>query len=86
MDEAKCNKWALEGECQINPDWMISNCRKSCRSCVETKVPDKEDKDVEPDDGNFIRLLQWVKNSLPIVALLNIIILSIYVNNYPQYI
>lgn len=58
MDEAKCNKWALEGECQINPDWMISNCRKSCRSCVETKVPDKEDKDVEPDDGNFIRLLQ----------------------------
>ncbi|KAH3844576.1 putative tyrosinase-like protein tyr-3 [Dreissena polymorpha] len=31
----ECDKWAAEGECQINQAWMPDNCRKSCRLCVE---------------------------------------------------
>jgi len=26
-----CKKWALDGECKKNPDWMMHNCCKSCK-------------------------------------------------------
>ena len=29
----ECQGWANSGECRINPDWMIPNCRKSCKKC-----------------------------------------------------
>ena len=28
-----CTRYAAEGECEINPGWMIINCPKSCNSC-----------------------------------------------------
>ena len=28
-----CEKWASEGECESNPDYMNINCRKSCDLC-----------------------------------------------------
>jgi hypothetical protein len=28
-----CEGWAQTGECQRNPGWMISNCRKACQKC-----------------------------------------------------
>jgi ShK domain-like len=33
MDE--CPGWAAQGECTINPDYMLHNCRFSCQTCVE---------------------------------------------------
>ncbi len=30
---SKCGKWAREGECSGNPDWMLPNCPVSCGSC-----------------------------------------------------
>ncbi|KAL4220458.1 hypothetical protein ACF0H5_020859 [Mactra antiquata] len=32
-NEVECKGWADSGECDINPDWMIPNCRKSCNKC-----------------------------------------------------
>lgn len=28
-----CPAWALAGECDINPEFMLYNCPKSCQSC-----------------------------------------------------
>ena len=49
-DLAECEKWAAEGECQINSRWMPENCRKSCHMCNKdinkpTETPDDDDSD-----------------------------------------
>jgi len=31
----QCSFWAKEGECQTNPNYMLSNCMKSCKVCSE---------------------------------------------------
>ncbi len=31
-----CPKWAADGECTINPEYMLYNCSKSCQSCALT--------------------------------------------------
>ena len=28
-----CGYWAGIGECQINPGYMLQNCKKSCNQC-----------------------------------------------------
>nr|XP_027213305.1 zinc metalloproteinase nas-15-like [Penaeus vannamei] len=28
-----CSTWAKDGECEKNPDWMLSNCANSCKNC-----------------------------------------------------
>lgn len=28
-----CKKWASNGECVINPEFMVYNCKSSCESC-----------------------------------------------------
>ncbi|XP_042894037.1 putative tyrosinase-like protein tyr-3 [Penaeus japonicus] len=28
-----CGTWAAAGECERNPDWMVNNCQKSCKTC-----------------------------------------------------
>uniref|UniRef100_A0A0B6ZGJ8 Metalloendopeptidase n=1 Tax=Arion vulgaris TaxID=1028688 RepID=A0A0B6ZGJ8_9EUPU len=28
-----CEKWAVGGECETNPQYMIANCRKACNKC-----------------------------------------------------
>lgn len=32
-DEKSCRKWALEGECESNPEYMREECRASCYAC-----------------------------------------------------
>jgi len=32
-DFNKCAEWAKNGECTINPEWMLYNCKKSCKTC-----------------------------------------------------
>ncbi len=29
----QCPEWAYFGECQKNPGFMTSNCKKSCKAC-----------------------------------------------------
>ncbi len=29
----RCKEWAEWGECKNNPDWMLANCKKSCKQC-----------------------------------------------------
>lgn len=32
-NEDKCPAWALNNQCLVNPDYMLTNCPKSCGSC-----------------------------------------------------
>merc|ERR1740117_2714380 len=34
-DADECEKWAGMGECDNNPGFMRSNCRRSCKLCSE---------------------------------------------------
>ncbi len=34
----KCEFWTQEGECEINPSYMLSNCAKSCGKCDQVLV------------------------------------------------
>lgn len=31
-----CKSWAANGECDINPEYMLYNCKSSCKSCALT--------------------------------------------------
>lgn len=33
-DFAGCGQWAANGECDINPEYMLYNCKSSCKSCA----------------------------------------------------
>lgn len=33
-DYDDCPAWAANGECDINPEYMLYNCKKSCKSCA----------------------------------------------------
>jgi hypothetical protein len=33
-DYDNCPAWAANGECDINPEYMLYNCKKSCKSCA----------------------------------------------------
>ena len=36
LDEDKrCSDWANRGECGRNPQFMLTGCRKSCKSCID---------------------------------------------------
>lgn len=36
-NDQECEDWARGGECEINPSWMIPNCRKACQKCGDDK-------------------------------------------------
>ena len=33
-DHEECEFWAKEGECEKNPNYMLTSCAKSCSVCV----------------------------------------------------
>ena len=35
-DNKGCPEWARTGECKKSPDYMLVNCRKSCKACKGT--------------------------------------------------
>ena len=49
-DDAKCDRWALTGECQLNAVWMKDNCQRSCRACADTQNPDGEDDEKKEEE------------------------------------
>ena len=34
-DNYMCSEWAGMGECNANPAYMLSNCRRACVVCLE---------------------------------------------------
>ena len=32
-ENPKCSTWAKEDQCEVNPGYMLKNCRRSCHSC-----------------------------------------------------
>ncbi len=36
-----CSEWALVGECDSNPNFMLTKCRESCRVCQSERCHDK---------------------------------------------
>ncbi|ESP04972.1 hypothetical protein LOTGIDRAFT_109273, partial [Lottia gigantea] len=35
-NDIECKIWADSGHCEINPEWMTSHCRLSCRKCRDS--------------------------------------------------
>lgn len=42
-DNVQCSFWASEGECKINPNYMLQNCAKSCKECEAFLDPEDHD-------------------------------------------
>ena len=36
--DERCSGWAIQGECSKNPAYMLTTCRKSCKTCKEDKA------------------------------------------------
>ncbi|OEU13236.1 hypothetical protein FRACYDRAFT_155384, partial [Fragilariopsis cylindrus CCMP1102] len=34
-ENENCADWANKGECQNNQQYMLTDCRKSCKSCID---------------------------------------------------
>ena len=52
-NDSLCDKWAIEGECYINPKWMPENCRKSCRMCADQDIVPTTTPQPDPDAGTL---------------------------------
>ncbi|XP_076456368.1 uncharacterized protein LOC143290735 [Babylonia areolata] len=44
-DEASCKMWSEAGSCEKNPDYMLKNCKKSCKKCVSAEPEECVDED-----------------------------------------
>merc|ERR1712176_921596 len=44
-DDELCSYWANDGDCDLNPSFMLYNCQKSCKVCIdqEEKLLSSED-------------------------------------------
>ena len=39
---ALCSRWAMQGECDINPNGMVKNCAPACRSCHDLNIDEAQ--------------------------------------------
>lgn len=42
-DEWACNVWATQGECKVNPKFMLESCRKACKKCGNDDETNRDD-------------------------------------------
>ena len=42
----RCQEWAGNGECILNPTWMLFNCKQSCEVCTAIGEPQKEKREI----------------------------------------
>ena len=47
----KCELWAVEGECGINPKFMLRHCQKACKVCSATTKPTPKSTELIPAKG-----------------------------------
>jgi prolyl 4-hydroxylase len=48
-EDELCDFWAQEGECEVNPNYMLVHCAKACQSCPGHAV-DLDDDDDDDDE------------------------------------
>ncbi|XP_063686298.1 uncharacterized protein LOC134820041 [Bolinopsis microptera] len=46
-NDSNCAWWAGQGECKANPNYMLANCKKSCKVCTDDNSMKKEKSPVE---------------------------------------
>merc|ERR1712079_606411 len=39
-DNSRCEEWAGKGECEANPEYMLVNCKLSCKACDDMVCSD----------------------------------------------
>ena len=44
---SNCPMWEAWGECEKNPDWMLVNCKNSCKVCENRAACVNTNKDCE---------------------------------------
>ena len=49
-----CSKWATEGECQNNPNYMLRDCPRSCKSCQPLVLPSDYYDGNEDEEKNIV--------------------------------
>jgi hypothetical protein len=50
--DERCAHWETQGECRNNPQFMLTECRKSCASCLTLHVGVTQ---IAPDDDYEVR-------------------------------
>lgn len=48
-DEPSCQSWAREGECRLNPTYMLRACARSCGICQSLRKKSGEEEEVEEE-------------------------------------
>lgn len=51
--DQKCDRWAGEGQCDLNPSWMLPNCYRSC-ACTDPDCSENQE-----DDGDCDYWSMW---------------------------
>ena len=49
----ECKGWASNGECRLNPAFMIPNCRKSCKKCQGEDTDSAKRKSIQKAKYSF---------------------------------
>merc|ERR1719491_2674454 len=57
-DHIKCPVWASTGECDNNPNYMRTSCRKSCNNCPAIKTEDDENDTTNAEDKEYLNAIQ----------------------------
>ncbi|KAK3603704.1 hypothetical protein CHS0354_023310 [Potamilus streckersoni] len=60
----ECEGWAETGECELNPDWMIPNCRRSCKKCPSEEcvnIFDDSQCDYKAQRGECLNNKDWME-------------------------
>ena len=52
-----CPYWAMEKECELNPDYMHESCKKSCKLCV----PEGKNNTVDTCVDKHIYCAKWAR-------------------------
>ena len=84
-DDDRCSKWAGQGECQKNAQYMLVNCRKSCSSCIPLHAGDEPQIATnENTRSDVLKRLYETQEYLHTQAMRNVEILKRCVNKHSE--
>ena len=61
--KTKCELWASENECVINPTYMNVSCKKSCDVCNDSDLPNDSEGVIEPCFDEHEKCGQWAQKN-----------------------
>lgn len=73
-DNDNCNFWAMSGECEKNPSYMLSTCSYSCKTCHQNDKNDpcsRNNKTALVKEGDIKNTLENIAYSYSSATLLN---------------